>query len=80
MKKIFIIIGLIGLIMGLGTAGASDMDLISFGEIFVKMLISVLMLSFSFIGVRYCERKTIIENRRKILINSKTQNECEYCG
>ena len=50
-NKVFGCVVVIGFIMLLGTAGASDMDKIDFGTVLIQSLISVLMVIVGLIGL-----------------------------
>ena len=53
MKNLYYAIGILGLIILLGTAGSSDLNTISFTQIIVQILISAALLFLSSVGLRY---------------------------
>ena len=79
-KKVFIIIGAIGFVLALGTAGASDMEAISFGEIAIKMIASMLLIGISVAGIKRCNRQVELADRPIIKVDTDEGNEYKFCG
>ena len=79
MKNIFIFIGFLGFVLILGTAGASDMGTISFGQVVLRIALSLAMVGISFFGIKRCNRMIEIANRRRISISTQKQEHYKYC-
>lgn len=63
MKKfVYIILGLIGFILAIGTIGAADLDNISFIQLLVRSIISVILVGVAFFGINLEEKREA--NRR----------------
>lgn len=68
MKKIIraiaILICIAGFILMIGTAGASDLDIISFKQIIIRSMISIFMM-FSGFSIAYVMDNAIFYNKRR---------------
>lgn len=63
MKKfVYIILGLIGFILAIGTVGAADQEAISFNRLVIQCLISSALVGISFFGISLEEKREA--NRR----------------
>ena len=51
-KNFLVILGLVGFVIALGTAGASDLDLITAKELFPRIVLSLTMMATSFLGIK----------------------------
>lgn len=82
MKQIYIAIGIIGFVLMFGAAGASDMEIISFGEVVARLIGALIMIMVSIIGIKRYDRKIEAANRNKIEHHSHASDEYDYsvCG
>lgn len=60
---IYIMLGLVGFILALGTVGAADMEAISFNRLVVQSLIAGALVGIAFFGLNLEEKRE--ENRRR---------------
>lgn len=59
---IYIILGVIGFILAIGTIGAADLEKISFNQLIVRSLIATILVAISFFGLNLEEKREA--NRR----------------
>lgn len=60
---IYILMGLAGFILAIGSIGAADLNNISFTQLLVRSLISVVLVGIAFFGLNLEEKREA--NRRK---------------
>lgn len=60
---IYIMLGLAGFILAIGSIGAADLNNISFTQLLVRSLISVVLVGIAFFGLNLEEKREA--NRRK---------------
>lgn len=63
-KLIYIMMGLVGFILAIGTVGAADQDVISFKRLVIQALIAGVLVGISFFGLNL-EDKREMNRRRK---------------
>ena len=61
-KLIYIMIGLVGFILAIGTIGATDQEVISFNRLVIQSLIAGALVGIAFFGFNLEEKRE--ENRR----------------
>jgi uncharacterized membrane protein YciS (DUF1049 family) len=61
---IYIMLGLVGFILAIGTVGAADQDVISFKRLVIQALIAGFLVGISFFGLNL-EDKREMNRRRK---------------
>lgn len=61
---IYILIGLAGFILAIGSIGAADLNNISFTQLLVRSLISVVLVGIAFFGVNLEEKREANRRRR----------------
>lgn len=61
---IYIMLGLVGFILAIGTVGAADQDVISFKRLVIQALIAGVLVGISFFGLNL-EDKREMNRRRK---------------
>lgn len=62
---IYIILGLAGFILAIGSIGAADLDNISFTQLLVRSLISVVLVGIAFFGLNLEEKREANRRRRR---------------
>lgn len=58
MKKVFILLCVLGFVLIITTAGAADSELISTSSLVLRTILSTSILSLSYLGVKACNRRT----------------------
>ena len=61
---IYILMGLAGFILAIGSIGAADLNNISFTQLLVRSLISVVLVGIAFFGVNLEEKREANRRRR----------------
>lgn len=59
---IYIILGVIGFILAIGTIGAADLEKISFNQLVIRSFIAAILVAISFFGLNLEEKREA--NRR----------------
>lgn len=62
---IYIILGLAGFILAIGSIGAADLDNISFTQLLVRSLISVVLVGIAFFGLNLEEKREANRRRKR---------------
>ena len=62
---IYMIMGLAGFILAIGSIGAADLDRISFTQLLVRSLIAVVLVGIAFFGVNLEEKREANRRRSK---------------
>lgn len=62
---IYILMGLAGFILAIGTVGAADLDKISFTQLLIRSLIGVVLVGISFFGLNLEEKREANRRRRR---------------
>lgn len=62
---IYIMLGLVGFILAIGTVGAADQDVISFKRLVVQALIAGALVGIAFFGLNLEEKREANNRRRK---------------
>lgn len=62
-KLIYIMLGLVGFILAIGTVGAADQEIISFNRLVIQSLIAGVFVGIAFFGINLEEKRE--ENRRR---------------
>lgn len=81
MKKLCGLSAFASFMMLLATAGASDLSLVSAGQVLVRAIFCILALLVSLFGVQYFEWKQICARRAKKRVAARKNNqisEAEY--
>lgn len=59
---IYIVLGMIGFILAIGTIGATDLEKITFNQLVIRSLIAIILIGISFFGLNLEEKREA--NRR----------------
>ena len=59
---IYIVLGMIGFILVVGTIGATDLEKITFSQLLIRSLIAIILIGISFFGLNLEEKREA--NRR----------------
>lgn len=62
---IYIILGLAGFILAIGTVGAADLDKISYTQLLVRSLVAVVLVGISFFGINLEDKREANRRRRR---------------
>ena len=65
MKKVFVLLCVLGFVLIIGTAGAADSELISTSSLVLRTIISTSMISLSFLEIKACNRRKEVLKRRQ---------------
>ena len=80
MKKLCVLTGFASIMMLLATAGASDLEMISLGEVLIKVVLSVAGLFLSIAGIQKCEEREERARKRRMAFRQNNQRNCEKYG